>query len=236
MVYTNAKILSDKVNFIYQQNNSSALFVRAASYQLDNNNISAAIEMLNKGLKVYPDHPVAYLLMGKAYILLGNYNLAEEFIRKGSSLIQCRETYEYYLGEVSRTRDQRSLFNITRDKLIPKPPGTDDSSRQNAALSKLPQENPAEIAKRIDDRFERLVSTLSKAKALDKTLPEESGTDKSKPSNLFLVSETLAKIYHEQGKLNEAILVYEKLMERDKGKSDFYSQKIAEIRRKINAE
>lgn len=237
MVYTSAKILSDKANYIYQQNSNSALFVRVASHQLDTNNVSSAVEILNKGLKIYPDHPVAYLLLGKAYTLLGNYNLAEEFIRKGSSLIQCRETYEYYLGEVSRTREQRSMFNITRDKLIQKPPVSDELSESESNLSsRNTPENSNEIAKRIDDRFERLVSTLSKVKAIEKNDSEHSGPDQSKTGNVLLVSETLAKIYDEQGEFNEAIRVYEKLIERDKEKSGYYSEKIDEIRRKISSQ
>ena len=236
MIYTNSKILSDKANLIYKNNTNSALFVRTAQYQLENNNIDAAIEILNKGLKVYPDHPVAYLLLGKAYIMLGNYNLAEEFIRKGSSLIQCRDTYDYYIGEAAKTRDQRSMFNLTRDKLFAKPVAENDSMEQRKAVLEDHQpKDSKELQNRIDDRFERLVSTVSKVKALDKKDPEGAETNKNNPETTLLVSETLAEIYCTQGELNEAINVYEKLIKRDPGKTDYYSKKIEEIRKSLNS-
>ena len=236
MIYTNSKILSDKANLIYKNNNNSALFVRTAQYQLENNNIDAAIEILNKGLKVYPDHPVAYLLLGKAYIMLGNYNLAEEFIRKGSSLIQCRDTYDYYLGEAAKTRDQRSMFNLTRDKLFAKPVAENDSMEQRKAVLEDHQpKDSKELQNRIDDRFERLVSTVSKVKALDKKDSEGTETNKNNPETTLLVSETLAEIYCTQGEFNEAINVYEKLIKRDPGKTDYYSKKIEEIRKNLNS-
>jgi len=236
VIYTNSKILSDKANLIYKNNNNSALFVRTAQYQLENNNIDAAIEILNKGLKVYPDHPVAYLLLGKAYIMLGNYNLAEEFIRKGSSLIQCRDTYDYYLGEAAKTRDQRSMFNLTRDKLFAKPVAENDSMEQRKAVLEDHQpKDSKELQNRIDDRFERLVSTVSKVKALDKKDSEGTETNKNNPETTLLVSETLAEIYCTQGEFNEAINVYEKLIKRDPGKTDYYSKKIEEIRKNLNS-
>ena len=236
MIYTNSKILSDKANLIYKNNTNSALFVRTAQYQLENNNIDAAIEILNKGLKVYPDHPVAYLLLGKAYIMLGNYNLAEEFIRKGSSLIQCRDTYDYYIGEAAKTRDQRSMFNLTRDKLFAKPVAENDSMEQRKAVLEDHQpKDSKELQNRIDDRFERLVSTVSKVKALDKKDSEGTETNKNNPETTLLVSETLAEIYCTQGEFNEAINVYEKLIKRDPGKTDYYSKKIEEIRKSLNS-
>jgi len=236
VIYTNSKILSDKANLIYKNNTNSALFVRTAQYQLENNNIDAAIEILNKGLKVYPDHPVAYLLLGKAYIMLGNYNLAEEFIRKGSSLIQCRDTYDYYIGEAAKTRDQRSMFNLTRDKLFAKPVAENDSMEQRKAVLEDHQpKDSKELQNRIDDRFERLVSTVSKVKALDKKDPEGTETNKNNPETTLLVSETLAEIYCTQGEFNEAINVYEKLIKRDPGKTDYYSKKIEEIRKSLNS-
>ena len=236
MIYTNSKILSDKANLIYKNNTNSALFVRTAQYQLENNNIDAAIEILNKGLKVYPDHPVAYLLLGKAYIMLGNYNLAEEFIRKGSSLIQCRDTYDYYLGEAAKTRDQRSMFNLTRDKLFAKPVAENDSMEQRKAVLEDHQpKDSKELQNRIDDRFERLVSTVTKVKALDKKDSEGTETNKNNPETTLLVSETLAEIYCTQGEFNEAINVYEKLIKRDPGKTDYYSKKIEEIRKSLNS-
>jgi len=235
VIYTNSKILSDKANLIYKNNTNSALFVRTAQYQLENNNIDAAIEILNKGLKIYPDHPVAYLLLGKAYIMLGNYNLAEEFIRKGSSLIQCRDTYDYYLGEAAKTRDQRSMFNLTRD-MFAKPVAENDSMEQRKAVLEDHQpKDSKELQNRIDDRFERLVSTVSKVKALDKKDSEGTETNKNNPETTLLVSETLAEIYCTQGEFNEAINVYEKLIKRDPGKKDYYSKKIEEIRKSLNS-
>jgi tetratricopeptide (TPR) repeat protein len=233
VIFTNSKILSDKVNLIYSLNKNSALFVRAASYQIENNNVSGAIEILNKGLKNYPDHPAAYFLLGKAYIILGNYNLAEEFIRKGCNFIQSEETYEYYLAEISKIRNQRTIFNVTREKLFPKPLNAEsDKNWGEGEAGKNDLNKPKDVTNRVDERFEQLVQSVSTAKKSfgENNLSANTEPGENKTGLSSLVSETLANIYQAQGEFNEAINVYEKLIKQNPDKQEYYSNKIEEIR------
>ncbi len=50
----------------------------------------------------------------------------------------------------------------------------------------------------------------------------------------LIVSETLAKIYVAQGEFREAIAVYEKLSQKNPGKEEYFSQKIAGLKSKLS--
>ncbi len=79
MEKTNNKIFSKKVNLIYEYNRNSPLFVKMADSKIEDNNADDAVEILSAGLKTYPEHPVAHLLLGKAFAMRGNYGKALEY-------------------------------------------------------------------------------------------------------------------------------------------------------------
>ena len=103
-----------KVKLIYEYNRTSPLFVRMANSEIQDDNVETAVSILLTGLDVYSDNPVAYLLLGKAYGLMGNYDKALGCFRKGSDILHSEETYDYYMNEQQLMRKQRSLFEATR--------------------------------------------------------------------------------------------------------------------------
>lgn len=66
----------------------------------------------------------------------------------------------------------------------------------------------------------------------EEILPEKEATE---PEEEF-ISDTLAAVYFAQGAFQEAMDMYEKLMEKHPDKHDFYSEKIEEVKQKLNAE
>ena len=82
------------------------------------------------------------------------------------------------------------------------------------------------------DDFEKLAEKMQGAK-----IPRVDEDTAVKPfqenSNKSIVSETLAGIYYSQGSYEEALEMYEKLLDSNPQKSDLYKEKISEIKSQI---
>ncbi len=104
----------EKVNLIYEYDKKSPLFLRVANTEINNNNVEKAIGILNQGLDDFPQYAAAYLLLGKAYMLLGNYSSALKNIKTGSDMIHSKQTYDFYLNEIEEIKKQRSFFEISK--------------------------------------------------------------------------------------------------------------------------
>ncbi|MDR3626730.1 MAG: tetratricopeptide repeat protein [Ignavibacteriaceae bacterium] len=229
MAKSAAEIFNDKVNLIYEYNDKSPLFVRMANTEIENNNIDQAIYILEEGTKIYPQYAAAYLILGKAYILLGNYSNAFKYIKKGSDLIHSKKTYEYYLKELENVKKQRSLFSgssrnvfLPHDEISSKP-GNSGFYDEEELKSK-----GKEPSKSFDDSLEQIAKEISTARMPELRDSEiSSGVQAENESgSSMIVSETLAKIYIAQGELIEAIEVYKKLLRKDPQKEEYYNQKI----------
>ncbi len=114
MSKNNKDIFNNKVSLIYEYDKKSPLFARMANTEIENNNVDRAIEILNYGLKIYPQYAVAYFILGRALTLIGEYGKALRSIKTGADLVQSPKTYEYYLREIESIKKQRSLFATTR--------------------------------------------------------------------------------------------------------------------------
>ena len=230
MAKTATEIFNDKVSLIYEYNNKSPLFARMANAEIENNNIEKAIEILDKGLEIYPNYPAAYLLLGKANILVGNYSLALKHIRKGSDLIHSKKTYDYYLKELENVKKQRSFFQKnTRTSFISQP----ELNKNEPAL--FEDEKTEEKVKSVDDRLDNIAKEIRNVRISDVNDDENLSNPlmDNFPSDNMIVSETLAKIYAAQGEQNEAIKVYEKLIQKEPQKAKYYNQKISELKSEL---
>ncbi len=236
MAKSSAEIFNDKVRLIYEYNNQSPLFVKAANTEIDNNNIDSAIEILNKGIQTYPQYSTAFFLLGKAYILAGNYSLALKQIKKGSDLIRSKKTYDFYFKELENNKKQRSVFQSASRNFF-------DTGHENVAekkseikLSREDQFNNGNTKQSVDDRLDILAKEISNAK-----IPEAAGSAEYQESLLadtkgnMIISETLAKIYAAQGELKEAIEVYKKLIKKDSSKEKYYTVKISELNSQLES-
>ncbi len=225
------EIFTDKVNLIYEYNNKSPLFVRMANTEIENNNIDQAVFILEEGIKIYPQYAAAYLLLGKAYILLGNYSNSLKYIKKGSDLIHSKKTYDYYLKELENIKKQRSLFlGSSRNVFLP-----EIDASQNIHDEELLKEKTYKSSKSVDDNLGQIAKEMLKAK-----IPEMSESEISTGMLLdngaggsLIVTETLAKIYITQGELAEAIEVYKKLIKKNPQKEEYYKQKIDKLKSEL---
>lgn len=237
MEKTNDKIFSKKVSLIYEYNRNSPLFVKMTDSLIEDNNVDEAVEILKAGLKTYPEHPVAYLLLGKAFAKMGSYGKALESFKKGSDIIQSDETYSYYVNELEKVKKQRSLFEASRGNSFFNSSEILQKSANAPELfnEKSETKQEKELTNTIDKRLEELADQISKVKL---SAPTGSTTTHADFKDIIsqdsmIVSETLAKIYVAQNEYDEAIKVYEKLIKKEPSRYEHYTEKIKEIRSRL---
>ena len=234
MEKTNDKIFSKKVSLIYEYNRNSPLFVKITDSLIEDNNVDEAVEILRAGLKTYPEHPVAYLLLGKAFAKMGSYGKALESFKKGSDIIQSDETYSYYVNELEKVKKQRSLFEASRGNSFFNSSEILQKSANAPELfnAKSETKQEKELTNTIDERLEELADQISKVKLSDPTGSTTTHADFKGiiSQDSMIVSETLAKIYVAQNEYDEAIKVYEKLIKKEPSRYEHYTEKIKEIR------
>lgn len=235
MAKSSAEIFNDKIKIIYEYNNHSPLFVKAANTEIENNNLDNAIEILSKGIELYPQYSTAYMLLGRAYTLAGNYSTALKYIKKASDLIHSKKTYNYYFKELENNKKQRALFQgSTRNFFMPGHEIINDNN--NAADTFIKSNFEGERQKPIEERLDEIANKISTAK-----IPEAGNSfDVSnyiieKSTGNMIVSETLAKIYISQGELREAIEVYKKLIKKDSSKEKYFQDKIKELKIRLES-
>jgi len=234
---SSSQIFSDKVKLVYEYNKKSPLFVRAAYIEIENNNIDDAVFILRQGLKFYPENPVAILLLARANALLGKKELAAKLIKKGSNLIHSNETYSYYIDELDTLGKSTTVPGSTREKIFFNE-NADSEESKNFILPpvKETEEDKLEETKAIEIRLEQLAKAIASAKLPppgDGINFETRSLEKLSDNNL-IVSETLAQIYVSQGQFNEAVKVFQNLIKMKPAKTEYYSEKIDEIKSKFN--
>ncbi|RPI71984.1 MAG: tetratricopeptide repeat protein [Ignavibacteriales bacterium] len=212
------ELYKNKIRLIYEYNRKSPLFARIAGWELENSNYSSAIEILEEGLREYPDFPTPYFLLGKTYCKIGEYGKALKCYKKGSELIHYRETYHFYIKELESLKNLKTPPELRNTKL---PEEKKDKFKK-------------ETASDFEDNLDELAEKISRAKipSVQTSLPEKEGKKYISGENNespMIVSETLAKIYIAQGEFDEALNVYEKLGRKDPAKKEYYSQKISEL-------
>jgi tetratricopeptide (TPR) repeat protein len=234
-----AEIFNNKVSLIYEFNKKSPLFIRKADEEIKNNRLEKAADILNAGIKIYPEYAAAYFLLGRVTALQGNFNQALNYIKNGAALINSPKTYDYYLQEIDSIRKQRSLFDSTS-----RTPFFTPDAEQNVKLEPPPQNKKEDVISdskneksylNIDDRLDEIARDISAARINDNLSNlsfEMSGFDELVRQNMF-VSETLAKIYVAQGEFKEAIAVYQKLILKNPAKQEYYLQKITELQSQL---
>ena len=213
--------LTNKAKSLYELNNSSPLFLRTAYHYLQIGDEQNALSILEDGSKQFPKHPLAFILMGKAHLNLGNVDLVSAYIKRASEILNSDRTFNFY----------KDAFNLPDKNVSPF-----DSSHGSVFLNSVEEEViPAEIyieqSPAIEDRLEELAKKMMHAKIERtddaknyETEPINNKLDKSK-----LASETLAKIYLSQGSKKEAIEIYKLLIQRNPDKEEYYLKRIEEI-------
>jgi tetratricopeptide (TPR) repeat protein len=217
--------LTARAKLIYEKDNNSPLFLRIADSYLRSSNPEIAISILEDGLKNFPDHPLAFILMGRANILLDEIEIAEFFFKKSSELLNTNKTYSYYKKEYNLPDKQLSPFDFSRGSVFIKSE-KEDLLNIEELISDKPQP--------VEDRLSQIANELMNRK-LERTNNisfEDSDQNQYTPDKSKLATETLANIYLSQGQNSEAIRIYELLSNRNPEKKVYYLDKIREIQSK----
>ena len=217
--------LTARAKLIYERDISSPLFLRIADSYLRSNEPENAISILEEGLKNFPSHPLAFILMGKANIMLNEVEMAEYFFKKASKLLNTNRTYIYYKREYNLPDKQYSPFDSARGSVF-----------INSSEDKMLNIDEVVIDKSqpVEDRLEQIANELMnrRLEQTDNFSFKESNNLQYSPDKSRLASETFANIYLTQGQKNEAIKIYELLVNRNPEKKEYYLEKIRQIQSK----
>ncbi|OGU55196.1 MAG: hypothetical protein A2V66_00575 [Ignavibacteria bacterium RBG_13_36_8] len=213
---------ADKICLIYEYNNNSPLFVRVADILLQEINVNEAISIVEKGLKLHPDYPSAYLVYAKALAIKGDYSKAKEMVNKGSELIDSKYTLDYYLNEIEKISIEHSKYSATvGENFVP------DKFYENTEITAQTQLQDGSR----DLDLEKLADAVNNAKMpkIDNKLPINLDETEATIDENIIVSETLAGIYLSQKNYEEALSMYKQLLATIPEKADIFREKISEI-------
>lgn len=195
-----------KIKLIYEFNPSSPLFARVAESELESGNTDTAIQMLERGMELYPDYISAKLVYIQALAKKGEYKKVIDKLDELKPILNDDSTINYYLEKIEEEKSniQNNEDEITRNK------------------------------KPLEEDLENLAETINKAKIppIDSNITPK--IDESEPRGKQFVSETLAGIYLAQSSFKEALDIYEKLIESNPAKTEYYERKIEEIKNMMN--
>lgn len=240
-------LFEEKLALIYEYNRKSPLFVRAAGIEIEKNNLHKAVSILSGGLAEFPNYPTAYILLGKAQMLLSNYDDAEEAFKKGADLIRSKESLYYYIGELEKRRRKNSNLTESRrvsffNEDVPDTSETKAEESHNSPIKGSPEnadEDSSANISSIDERLDDLAKEISSARISLNINPEElmpeTGSEEETPEQAesAIASETLAKIYLSQGKFSEALAIYKILLRKSPDRKEIYQSKIDEIEQQL---
>jgi len=203
-------IAIDKVKLIFEYKNSSPLFCCAAACEVDCGNYLKAIELLEAGIKNYPQYATAYLVYSIALANTGNAIKAKDNAAKGARLLGSDKVLEYY--------------NAAIDSII------------KSAPPQPTLKGPTFVDEfEIDNNLDELAKQLSNAKIKysdDKDISTNGDySDSYSASGLY--SETLAEIFYSQKNYLESINHYKKLIEQKPENAEKYFARINEIKKLI---
>lgn len=226
MAKTALERFTEKVDLIYDFNPNTPLFVRKADANIDKNDLTGAIEILQQGLETYPDYSTGYIILGKAFTLQGDYENAVKAFQHGSMLIGSEQTLKFYAEQIENIKKHRSPFTLARRSTFVDEP----------AEETVPQPDTIEFDDLADDDLAELASKISKAKMPPPSsgdIPDNLFSGSLTPSHAKIYSETMAKIYISQGNYTEAIEVFENLSLKDPSKREYYRVIIEDLKKKI---
>lgn len=219
MEQQNKDLNADKFKLIYEFNNSTSLFTRVASLLIDNGQFVEALEIIEKGLKIHPDYPTAYIIKCLSLAYSGKEIEAKESLLKANEIIGSDETMEFYRIKIEQIIAERNTI------------------KEAKRPSLLESESPKQKTENFEDQLEDLAKKLSSVK-IDYDPAENSNEKTFVPefTRERIASETLAGIYLAQNNYKDAIYVFKELAIKNPAKAEDYAAKIEEIQNIIDEE
>jgi tetratricopeptide (TPR) repeat protein len=98
------------------RNNVIPSSLRIAEREINENNFTKAIEILETLVNNSPSNAAAYFLLGRAHAGEGSYRLALMNFRKGSDLIGSEKTYQHYLHEIENLKRKQTEVEFSGKK------------------------------------------------------------------------------------------------------------------------
>lgn len=175
-------------------------FVLQAATALAEGDSEKAIEICQKGIDVYPDYPMGFLLLAEAYEKAGDDESVKIILAGAYELFPYNKT----VIKVKKKYEISGKLEFIATRQIP----IDDN---------------------IFNKFKSSISQTGFVKPDLTELPEET-EDLTLQNPEVPATETLANILAGQGKIQEAIEMYERLQIANPEKFDYFSQKIDELK------
>ncbi len=195
----------DKFALVYEFNKDSPLLVYKASKEIEDRNITNAIELLNTSIEKYPYYPTAYFLLSVALAYNEEYIKARELITQGNDLLDEEQTSQYYTNLVEKIRKEAEGLDTNFEDSVSKV--LDDSFNDE------------------NDFYDFDDISIESNNNEDK----QTESPKGNITEGTIVTETLAEIYNTQGNYKEALDIYNRLLKIQPEKTNKFNQKILEI-------
>ncbi|MCK9305127.1 MAG: hypothetical protein PHP30_09695 [Bacteroidales bacterium] len=207
---------------------------------------------LEETIQKYPWYALGHLEFFCKSCELG-YDQGESLLSRTSAHLWSRAMLYYLSGEIEKKREQGEIFDYENDIIISSDPA--DEILFEIEKEPLTTEGSPRIILAQGDYFSREEMEqieLDRKKPLDKFISEKpsllrtgrtgpSGEDENTPTDISEVfddpefyTETLAKIYSEQGFYKRAIEIYAKLILLYPEKSSYFATLVQELRSKYN--
>ncbi len=229
-----SNIAANKFALIYEFNKSSPLFARVAHDLIENNKIDSALDILEKGIKIFPSYPTAYFVYAKALAMSGNLESANNMVAAGSEILGNESTKEFYSNLISELAGKS--HELTESKRVNF--FNDETEEMNASNSDVFEENLSELADKLDGAKIELPPEEDLPPETENSPDDENTNDRKEfdisTLNKDLISPTLAEIFVAQGNLSAAKAIYIKLIELEPEKAEVFNDKISKIDSKIN--
>ena len=233
MSNNSTNITANKFALIYEFNGSSPLFARVASDLIDSNKLDKAIDILEGGIKLYPNYATAYFIYAKALALTGNIENAKQMVEAGNDILDDDDTLNYYLKVISEISEKSQDFVDSKRVSF----FDENAEEKNETGSENFEDNLSELA-------EKLEGAKIELPPEDNVEPNEEEVKQSEDAGQSeefdisslgdgLVSQTLADIFLAQGNLKAAKAIYEKLLETEPENEAILRAKIKNIELKL---
>lgn len=238
------KYLIQKLEDKIRSNPLTPEFVKLANYYLINGNSSEAIDLLQAGLKFYPNYTTAHLLLGKAYLSNRYFMDAKKIFEKllaESPEMAIAQKYLEIAADLTRTEVSRRY----EDDLIPKlefkaPVYNDYDYNYNLFPSYEIEELTSEKIDLHEIEESNEYSEFGKIFETPHFFKKEGSKptyEKKRLKNKFevkIITETLADIFAKQGNYFDAMEAYTYLLKIKPERSEILERKIGEVEVQIN--
>lgn len=239
------KYLIQKLEEKIRINPFSPDFAKLANYYLVIGNNKEAIELLQAGLKIYPQYTTAKLLLGKAFLSSRYYVNAKQVFDKlleENPFIAIARKYLDIINDLTKSEVSRSYDDDIIPKLDFKAPAFNESDFnfnmfpdyeiEDLISDKIDLNDIEEKNEYLD--FKKIYQTpyyFKKEGNSKKTLEKKRLKNKFE---LKIVTETLADIFAKQGNYFDAIEAYTYLLKVKPERKEVLESKINEVEIQIN--